>query len=61
MSTEPPDDPPGPALPQPEEPPRRPNAVTVALGIVVGVAAVLGAWTLVGAGICVAVGGRIGG
>ena len=65
MTAQPPDDPPddfpNSELPPPVEPAPPPSTSSVFLGIVVAVAAVLGVWTLVGAGICVAVGGQIGG
>jgi hypothetical protein len=63
MSGDPPDAPPDPPLAgqTPEEPPRGRSAGSMVLGIVAGLAAVLGVWTLLVAGICVSLAGQIGG
>lgn len=59
------DDPPPPGAPlaghTPEEPPRGARPGSMVVGIVAGVAAVLGVWTLLIAGVCASLAGRIGG
>jgi hypothetical protein len=59
----PPPDPPEPLAPPEgdDEPPRRRSAATLALGILIGVAAVVGVWTLLGAGVCAAMLGGVRG